>query len=98
MIDEQPDEFTEWLDRQSTERIQVARERAERRDTDWWDDDSFALVLLEEVYKMWDDDTKRSMTERGLLEPHVLDNGEIGHTLTERGQEAYEPSKDERDG
>jgi hypothetical protein len=60
------DEFTEWLDEQSKERIEIAFERAKKRDTEWWDDESFEAVLMEEVYTMYVQDTARMLVSKGL--------------------------------
>lgn len=89
MTDEQ-DEFTEWLDAQSVERIEAAMRRAKRRDTEYWDDESFEAVLMEEVYKLHVGDMARDMIERGLIEATVMDDGQLGYSITEQGREAVD--------
>lgn len=84
---EQRDEFTEWLDAQSVERIEAAMRRAQRRDTEFWDDESFEAVLMEEVYTLYTADCTRDLVDRGYATASVLDNGDLGFKITEAGRE-----------
>lgn len=84
------DEFEQWLEAQSRERIMVAYERAQRRDTEHWDDASFQEVLMYEVYSLYVADMTRDLADRGLVDTHVLDDGQLGYTLTEAGKEAID--------
>jgi hypothetical protein len=84
------DEFTDWLDAQSKDRIHLAFERAKKRDTEWWDDESFEAVLMEEVYLLYIKDTTRMLTNEGYLEAHAREDGQLGYTLTDKGREFYD--------
>lgn len=84
------DAFLEWLDEQSQGRIQIAFDRAKKRDTEWWDDESFETVLMEEVYSMYVQDMTEHLARMGYVEAHVREDGQLGYTITEKGKEAYD--------
>lgn len=90
MSDEDRDEFTDWLDEQSVARIEAAKARAERRDTEWWDDESFEAILMEEVYKLYTADCIRDLVDRGYASASVMDDGELGYSITEEGRRHVE--------
>lgn len=88
MTDDLRDEFTDWLDEQSVERIQVAMERTLRRCDE--DDDEFETILHEEVWKLYNQDCLSGLVDKGLAEATVMEDGQLGYRLTQDGRDVAE--------
>lgn len=77
-------DFCQWLDNLSRERAELAYIRAQRRELEFWDDDSFQEVLTEELKRMYVDETVESIKRKGVLVvDHVGENGELHHRLAD---------------
>lgn len=75
------DDFMDWLHEQSKERLDVAMDRANKRDTEWWDDQSYMQVLQDILHEMYMKDVLGELQQHGMVEGHALPDGEVAYTL-----------------
>lgn len=75
------DDFCEWVDDQTEERLNVALERAKKRDTEFWSDETFNEVFTDELKRMYLADTFSDLVEKGIVVGDVRPDGEIGYSV-----------------
>jgi hypothetical protein len=71
------EEFVDWLYEQEPERLALAQLRAEKRDTEFWDDDSLLDIIVDELKTMYVSDAMRILVNSGELEARINDDGEL---------------------
>lgn len=71
------EDFLSWVDVQSPERMEVAQNRAKKREGEYWDDNSLLDVTIDELKLMYVADTTAELAEQGVIEGRVGADGEI---------------------
>ena len=83
-------EFMDWMDRQPPQVFKEAMAAAHERDTEWWDEDSFVAVVTEVLQRRWVDEVLTGLVLKGVLEPALAENGQLGYALTDKGRGALD--------